>query len=161
MCLLKLTSCDHGRTSVYEMNLLSSLSNLTSYISSSCCRVKEVPSSNVIELSVVILEIWQSHTSKKPTLIRISWSSCERSQNPGIRFANSTTLCTDGVTLVANCCHSQILWDSTVSAVEDAASGSSGLAGCEELNSQLIKKSYETDLLRTRCHSRQRIFMLN
>lgn len=92
-----------------------------------------MPSSKVIELSVVILEMWQSHTSKKPTLIRISWSSCESSQNPGIRFANSTTLCTDGVTLVANCCHSQILCDSTVSAVEDAASGSSGLAGCEEL----------------------------
>ena len=88
-----------------------------------------MPSSKVIELSEVILEIWHSQTSKKPTLIRISWSSCESSQKPGTLFANSTTLCTDGVTLVANCCHSHIRWDSTVSAVEDAASGSSGLAG--------------------------------
>lgn len=42
---------------------------------------------------------------------------------PGTRLANSTTLCTVGVTWDANCCHNQMRRISSFSTVEDATSG--------------------------------------
>lgn len=91
---------------------------LTSYIMSICCLVTDVPSSNIKVVLVVSRVTWLNQISKKPTLIRINWSSCPRSQNPGTRLANSTTLCTLGVMFVANCCHNHTRCCSRDSAVE-------------------------------------------
>lgn len=94
---------------------------LTSNIVSSCCLLNTVPSSNTIDVFDVSLAAWLSHTSKKPNLIKISWSSWPKSQNPGTLFANSTTLWTFGVTLDANCWYNQHFFCSMDSAVEEAS----------------------------------------
>lgn len=88
-----------------------------------------VPSSNTIEVLEVNLEIWHNQISKNPILIKINWSSWPKSQNPGTRFANSTTRWTLGVILFANWTHNQHLSCSNNSAVEEATSPSSGLGG--------------------------------
>lgn len=77
-----------------------------------------VPSSNIKCAGVTRRAAWLSQISKKPTFIRINWSSWPKSQKPGTRLANSTTLWTLGVIHAANCCHNQTRWDSRDSAVE-------------------------------------------
>lgn len=91
---------------------------LTSYMISICCRVTVVPSSNTKCAGVIRRAAWLNQISKNPTLMRISWSSWPKSQKPGTRLANSTTLCTLGVMQAANCCQSHTRWDSMDSAVE-------------------------------------------
>ena len=94
--------------------------SLTSNMSSICCRVMYEPSAKVRVLSTVLIirEMWTSQISKNPILMRMSWSSCDRSTKPGTRLANSTTLCMEGVTSTAKCCHITIFCCSRESAAE-------------------------------------------
>ena len=93
---------------------------LTSNISSSCFRFKYEPSAKVRVLSTqsAVLEICTSQTSKKPNFIKMSWSSWVKSENPGIRFANSTTRWMHGVMRSASCSQSSIFWTSKLSDTE-------------------------------------------
>lgn len=108
------------------------------------------PSAKVRVLSTVLIirDMWTNQISKKPSLMRISWSSCDKSIKPGTRLANSTTLCIEGVTRTAKCCHITIFCCSRESAAEPVFEvGESSLVEPVWYSSRLWRPFAEADAL--------------